>query len=294
MKLTPYLQLARPANLVTAVADIVAGIAIAGFYTSSFSDINPYYWILLCLSTIGLYGGGIVFNDIFDAELDARERPERAIPSGRVSIGQAVAYATVLFAGGIAAAFFVSIISGLISIAITVFALVYNKWGKHHTFFGPLNMGLCRGGNLLLGISVINSVLPQLWWLGVVPVIYIAAITMVSRGEVHGGNKQTLWFAGLLYLMVDGFQLYVSWKTGYVLVACAFVAVHLYFVLTPLLKAIQDPVGPNIGKAVKGGVLGLIVMDAVWVSAGGNYLLAIAVLFLLPVSIKLAKLFSVT
>ena len=28
----------------------------------------------LCLATIGLYGGGVVFNDVFDAGLDAVER----------------------------------------------------------------------------------------------------------------------------------------------------------------------------------------------------------------------------
>ena len=28
----------------------------------------------------------MVLNDVFDAEVDARERPERPIPSGRVSL----------------------------------------------------------------------------------------------------------------------------------------------------------------------------------------------------------------
>jgi len=172
--------------------------------------------------------------------------------------------------------------------------LFYNKFGKHHSFFGPLNMGLCRGGNLLLGVSIINPTLAEAWWLGIVPVVYIAAITMVSRGEVHGGSKQTLWFAGFLYILVDAFQLFMAFRSGNFYIALPFVLLHLYLVFKPLLKAIENPAGPNIGKAVKGGVLALIVMDAVWVGVGGNYLNALLVLALLPVSIWLAKLFAVT
>ncbi|OYZ46911.1 MAG: polyprenyltransferase, partial [Sphingobacteriales bacterium 24-40-4] len=75
----------RPANIATSVADVLAGIAISGYFLGAGQEFLPV--ILLCLSTIGLYGGGIVFNDVFDAELDKIERPERAIPSGAVSIG---------------------------------------------------------------------------------------------------------------------------------------------------------------------------------------------------------------
>ncbi|NBA87433.1 UbiA-like protein EboC [Emticicia sp. CRIBPO] len=286
--------MSRPANLVTAVADIMAGISIAGFIDHFQHQPDPVSIAWLSLATIGLYGGGIVFNDVFDAEIDAIERPERAIPKGIISVSQATAYALVLFAAGIAAAFAVSVISGLIAFAVAVLALFYNKFGKHHSFFGPLNMGLCRGGNLLLGVSIINPTLEEAWWLGIVPVVYIAAITMVSRGEVHGGSKQTLWFAGFLYILVDAFQLLMAFRSGNFYIALPFVLLHLYLVFKPLLKAIENPVGPNIGKAVKGGVLALIVMDAVWVGVGGNYLNALLVLALLPVSIWLAKLFAVT
>ncbi len=31
---------------------------------------------LLCLSTIGLYGGGVVLNDVFDAKLDKEKDPK--------------------------------------------------------------------------------------------------------------------------------------------------------------------------------------------------------------------------
>ena len=61
----------RPANIVTSVADVLAGIAISGYLANeNFSATYISSILLLSISTIGLYGGGVVFNDVFDAELD--------------------------------------------------------------------------------------------------------------------------------------------------------------------------------------------------------------------------------
>ncbi len=293
MNLKAYLQLCRPANIITAIADILAGVAIASFATP-ISELNPSGVLLLCISTIGLYGGGIVFNDIFDLELDKIERPERTIPSGKISLQNAWIFGTTLLLVGIIAAFLNNNLSGIIATLVAVSALIYDKYGKHHSFLGPINMGLCRGGNLILGMSILASSVSEWWWLGILPVCYIAAITMISRGEVHGGNKNTLYFAAFLYVIVSISQLTIAFKLDNLLITLAFVALHIYLIFKPLLKAISNPIGPNIGMAVKSGVLALIVMDAAWVSVSGNFVIAIFVLILLPISIKLAKVFAVT
>lgn len=293
MNIKPYLQLTRPANIITAISDIMAGIAIAGF-SFSLAQIDIWKAVFLCISTIGLYGGGIVFNDIFDLELDRIERPERVIPSGKVSKENAIIFGLSLLIVGVLAASFNSPLSAGIAVLIALCALFYDKIGKHHSFFGPINMGLCRGGNLILGISIIENAIGQWGLISILPICYIAAITMISRGEVHGGNKNTLYFAAFLYLLVSSIQLYISYKLGNILLAVAFVALHIYLIFRPLFNAIANPIGPNIGKAVKAGVLSLIVMNAAWVSVSGNIIFALAVLCLLPISIRLAKLFAVT
>ena len=77
-KIFAYLQLTRPANVVTAVADIWAGFAIAGAWdgmaTNWIYGDQTYWWNLLwlSLSTIGLYGGGVAFNDIAVTTLAGR------------------------------------------------------------------------------------------------------------------------------------------------------------------------------------------------------------------------------
>ena len=185
-------QLARPANIVTAWADVLAGVAVASSFASLLGmiDFLPPAWcepfishvlpsnvVWLVLATTGLYGGGVVFNDVFDAKLDAVERPERPIPSGRISMTGAVVFGLVLLFGGILAASLASWQSGVIAAAIAVAALLYDKFSKHHTFFGPINMGLCRSMNLMLGISVIPCAIPEFLPLLTLPLLYIHVLS---------------------------------------------------------------------------------------------------------------------
>lgn len=285
----------RPANIVTSVADVLAGVAVSGWLNSwsvSVTYLQPI--VLLCIATIGLYGGGVVFNDVFDAEIDRIERPERPIPSGVVSTREASLVGILLLTAGLIAAAIAGFVSGIIAFIIAVAALVYDKWGKHHSILGPLNMGLCRGLNLLLGISILPGALANWWYLAFVPVMYIASITMISRGEVHGGSRMTLYMASLLYGLVIGAILYFSFLKGMLLVALIFLLPFAWMIFKPLATAIREPAGKNIGKAVKAGVLALILMNAAWAAAFGAIYAAFIILLLLPLSLKLGRLFAVT
>lgn len=285
----------RPANIITAVADILAGLAISGFLglavTNYLDHLLPV--MCLCLATIGLYGGGVVLNDVMDAQLDKEERPERPIPSGLISVTQAIVLGSYLLLVGVLAAFTVGRITGFLGLGIAVSALVYNKWGKHRSW-GPVNMGLCRGLNLLMGISIVVPALMHYWWMGLIPILYIAAVTAISRGEVHGGNTKTLRISAICYAMVYITMLVLALINGHIWEAVPFILLFILMINYPLLKAIKAPTGPNIGKAVKGGIISLIVMNAAWVAAFSSLPHALLVLVLLPVSMLLAKVFAVT
>lgn len=291
-KVVGFFRLMRPANIVTAVADILAGMAISGFFLHTAEDVSPVVWLIL--STIGLYGGGIVMNDVFDAELDAVERPERPIPSGLISRTEASVLGLLLLAAGVSLALLVSTFSGLLALAIAVCALLYDKWAKHHPFLGPLNMGICRGLNLLLGISIIPEEVTSHSLLAFVPIAYIAAITLISRGEVHGGKRITIYTASFLYVCAMAAILFVSFRQGHLLVTTMFVALWAIMVFLPLQKALARPEGKMIGRAVKAGVLALIIMNGAWAAAFGVTYLAFIIILLLPLSILLARVFAVT
>lgn len=279
----------------TSVADVLAGIAMTGFFLEGFYGGGGWVKsLLLCAATAALYGGGVVFNDVFDAALDKIERPERPIPRGAVGIRQASLLGAILLLAGIGLAFLVNEVAGILAMVIVFLALLYNKFAKHFRFWGPLNMGACRGVNLLLGISILPVALSELYFMALVPVAYIFAITMISQGEVHGGNKKSLYIAAVLYLSVIGFISYFSFVQGYFIQSVTFIILFAWMIYTPLLTAMKMPEGDKIGKAVKAGVIALILMDAAWAASFGSLYAALVIVSLLPVSRWLAKRFAVT
>ncbi|WGV26741.1 UbiA-like protein EboC [Halotia branconii] len=289
-----YLQLMRPANIITAWADIMAGFAASGYFVFNHQfNLIPLLWLLL--ATTGLYGGGIVFNDVFDAQLDAKERPERPIPSGRASLSGATLLGIMLLSVGVAAAAQVSWLSAILAVAIASFALLYDAFGKHNSIFGPINMGVCRGGNLLLGASVLPMVLKEYWFLALISIVYIAAITILSRGEVHGAKLNTSVVALSLIIIVIAGLLGLGLLPNYqVIAALPFVVVFAVRVLLPFIQAVRKPTPEQIRIAVKAGVLSLIVLDSTLAAGFAGVLYGLIVLSLLPISIKLAQVFAVT
>lgn len=287
-----YLQLMRPANITTAWADILLGCAGAGIMNSQI-DFASIGWLLI--ATTGLYGGGVVFNDVCDAQLDAVERPERPIPSGRASLPGAIALGVILLIIGVASAAMVSGLSAALATTIAFTALVYDKWGKHQTWLGPINMGLCRGGNLLLGVSVVPVAVSDRWYLALIPIIYIAAITAISQGEVHGGKKITgvvaIALIGLVIASVVGLATLTEYQ---LLITLPFLSLFTAMVLPPFVRAAIAPQPQLIQTAVKAGVLSLIILNAAMAAgfAGGIY--GLSILALLPLSRFLGRMFAVT
>ncbi|MDX2304758.1 MAG: UbiA-like protein EboC [Microscillaceae bacterium] len=295
-----YLRLMRPPNLLTAVADILLGYAVSGAVIH-LKDLFQYQFVhlnqlpFLILATIGLYGGGVVLNDVFDYQLDKIERPERPLPSGKASLWGATLLGIFLLAAGVLFSWLVSFLSFMIALLIVTLVISYDAWAKHHLFWGPLNMGLCRGFNLLLGVSIIGTIIQTIYVLVFIPVIYIGAITMVSQGEVHGGNLSALRVAAGMYGFVVvailglGFlPQYQYWTT------LPFLLLFIYLIFPPLFKAMQTLAAKDVFKAVKAGVLALVVMDSALAAGFAGWEYGLLVLFLLPMSLGIAKLFAVT
>lgn len=301
-KFIAHLRLMRPANIITAIADILLGYAASGSVIQFINteegwllnpDLSHLGWLVL--SSIGLYGGGVVFNDVFDAELDKIERPERPIPSGQASRTSSTLLGGSLLLLGIIAAAQVSALSSIIALAVAIMALIYDAFGKHHPIIGPLNMGLCRGGNLLLGISATPIAIAEWWYLSLIPIVYIAAITIISRGEVHGANRLALKggmvIYGIVITAIGGLALLVPSSVFSVL---PFILLFAFLIFPPLYRALNNKNPKFVGKAVKAGVLSLIVMDAAMAAVFAEWQYGLLVLSLLPVSIFLAKSFAVT
>lgn len=156
-------------------------------------------------------------------------------------------------------------------------------------------MGLCRGGNLLLGMSAVPTIAQQQWYLALIPILYIAAITAISRGEVKGGQRMTGILSLSLLTVVLGGLLALNWAfSDNSLAMLPFWGLFAAMVLPRWIQAVINPEAKNIRQAVKMGILSLIILNAT-IGAGFSGLMAgLSILGLLPLSRSLAKLFSVT
>lgn len=294
-KLYHLITLLRPANIITAISDIIAGVAITFTLFNHSSNFFILNFLLLVFSTIGLYGGGIVFNDVFDLKSDMQNRPERILPRGLISKKHAMILGCVMLFLGVIAASLVSVFSGFLAFLIGLLALSYNKITKHNSLFGPINMGLCRGANLLLGMSIINEVVFYYWYFGIIPIVFIAAITLTGKKEICGNNKTAIFIALILDLLVFFlfviFGYIVGFKLLYLFPFLLFwYAINFYVKYKALIY--NEPI--YIQKAVKIGVLSLIPLNACYVAGSLGLIYALLVFTLLPVSFFLAKTFSVT
>ena len=283
-----YIQLLRPANMITATADVLAGYAAAGSV-----GLEHLGWLLF--STLALYAGGVVFNDYFDRELDSLERPERPIPSGRASARSAALFASVLLAMGIAAGFQASLLGGVIAGLIATAAIVYNRWAKHIGWAGPVLMGTCRALNLLLGVSANPGMLASRWFIALVPLVYISAITLLSPGEVHGGSR-------LRALLATGMCAIAAAGVAAIGFTPDFRAVNVLFPLAllccwlgpPLWRACRWPEAAQIRSAVRAGVLSLVILDSAIAAGYAGLLYATGLVVLVVLASSLARLFPVT
>ena len=125
MSWSVYLRLGRVSNLPTVWTNVLAGVALTGVWVAP----APLAFLALALSLF--YIGGMYLNDAFDREIDARERPERPIPSGRVQ-------ATTVFATG-----YGLLGAGLVALAVEI------AWTRQGGYSPTIVAGICLAGVII-------------------------------------------------------------------------------------------------------------------------------------------------
>ena len=175
-------------------------------------ETDQFAWLafLLCVSSC-FYLGGMVLNDVYDAKIDAVERPERPIPSGKISVSVAniIGYSLLSFGllqvcgyiGG-----YVTLIEKPISFSVGDYAclLFFAIWGynfglKRIPIIGPITMGLCRLFNILMVSFAVGGGMSVY---AVSVFSYITALTILSRYEAKSLFARKLVGVGLASIIL--------------------------------------------------------------------------------------------
>ncbi|MFI6782126.1 SCO3242 family prenyltransferase [Micromonospora sp. NPDC050276] len=307
-------ELVRAPAALSVPGDVIAGAAAAG----ALSPRTP----ALAGASVLLYWAGMAANDWADRRLDAVERPERPIPSGRVTPAAAVGLAAGLTAAGVGLA---AAVGGRRAAALAV-PLAATIWGydllAKNTAAGPAVMAACRGLDVLLGASGgrLTRALPA----AATVAAHTWTVTALSRREVTGADaalpKRTLAGTALVAasaaVAVPGAkraravdQAGVTDSAGTVdevggrARRTAGIAAVLPAVLAgwyaarygaAQVEVVRDPSAGRVRAAVGAGITGLPALQGALTARGGAGLLGVAVAAAAPLGRRLARKVSPT
>ena len=283
--------------------DPLAGYLLAGAAgaTAGGAAKAPLIIPAVCTSVL-LYAMGLVQNDLADAKRDARDRPERPIPSGAIARPRAAVVMCVL--GGLAvltAAATNVMATFILAVALLALITLYNCVTSRAPVARPINMGLCRGASLLLGASVAGGWAalrdPIVLAATATLVLYIAAITAIASKETTTSRIGPLRWAPALALAAGFGAILLALRPPQTVDAAASCAVAILAVAWAVvcgarLAGVCEParVGRTIGMLVRG----LLPIQAAMAAAAGGAGLWVAggLLAAWPVSGLLARRFA--
>jgi len=163
MKFKDALEICRPIN------DIMGGLTVVIGILNTRTGVTPNLFIInIILGMITYFflaAASMIVNDIYDIEIDKINRPDRPIPSGRISLEQA----KLLSVGTLLISTLVTILHGIlflntlthlfIPIFFSFVAWYYAKWGKKSGFIGNITVGISFSIGIIYG-AVLNGFVP--------------------------------------------------------------------------------------------------------------------------------------
>src|SRR4051812_29879996 len=185
------LKLGRVSNLPTVWTNTLAGTLVAG---GSWQDARIGI-VVLAMSLF--YEGGMFLNDYFDRDIDARERPERPIPSLEIAPSTVAAIGWGLIAAGV----LLLAILGLAALGLgLLLAAAIVGYDLHHKRnpFAPVLMGMCRAlVYAIAAMALVGTLSGPLIIAAVALLAYVAGISYAAWQE-RLDRPSNLWPLALL------------------------------------------------------------------------------------------------
>lgn len=252
------LELGRVSNLPTVWSNVLAGMVLAGGW------LTPGPLLTVILAASAMYVGGMFLNDAFDAEFDARERPERPVPSGRIARNTVYGIGFGLLAAGVLMFAAVAWAAAVVGLALAGAIVLYDAWHKGNVL-SPLIMGICRVlVYLVAGYAAVLTPEPALWFGACVLLAYLIGLTYVAKQE-NLGEVRNLW--PLAFLAVPFIYASPALTTaGLALLLWFGLAVWLSYALSFLFRRTGMR---NVPGAVIALIAGISLLDALLIALNG-------------------------
>jgi geranylgeranylglycerol-phosphate geranylgeranyltransferase len=176
-----YLEILRPGNAIMAVLAVFLMAIISGKFT-----------IEALIATVVVFlvtGAGNAINDFFDHKIDAINKPERPIPSGRIPLKTVGIYSVSLFVIGIVIAFYINWLLGMIALLSSLLMIYYAYDLKKRLIIGNVSISFLTGlcfvfGGIAVGEIIIST------YLGFYAFLMTMAREIVKDMEDMEGDKE--------------------------------------------------------------------------------------------------------
>ncbi|MCZ7405218.1 MAG: geranylgeranylglycerol-phosphate geranylgeranyltransferase [Candidatus Methanoperedens sp.] len=130
----------------------MAGLAaVTGGFIAYSAAQGPLILLPVFLTVFLVTGAGNAINDYFDAGIDAINRPDRPIPSGKITKESAYKFSIALFAAGVIISYFIGTIPFLIAAFNSLLLYFYAFSLKRKVFVGNLSVAYLTGSTFLFG-----------------------------------------------------------------------------------------------------------------------------------------------
>ncbi|NGO44594.1 SCO3242 family prenyltransferase [Streptomyces ureilyticus] len=296
VRLADLASLVRAPAALSVPGDILAGAAAAG------RPLGPRT-VGTMASSVCLYWAGMALNDYADATIDAVERPQRPVPSGRVPRRTALSLAGGLTAAGLGLAALSGGRRGLgVALPLTGLIWAYDLKLKS-TKAGPAAMAGARALDVLAGAVTAGGT--KSGRRGLVPAALVGlhtyTLTALSRHEISGAPARlpatTLGVSAATALAAAGTApsgpgRHPDARTAAVAAAGALGYLGTYGLAQ--VKAVREPSGENVRRAVGAGILGLVPLQTALTARGGSPVVAAALGAVHPLARRLARRVSPT
>ena len=198
MKFKDAFEILRPINDIMGSLTVIIGIL------NTRTGIDPlilvFNIILGVLTYFLIAGSGMVINDIYDYKsgIDIINRPERALPSKRLTVKQAIIIYSVTLSIGIIISIIHSVIFelGFLNIILAVFfgfiGWLYAAWGKKSGFFGNIIVSVSFSIGLIYGAVLNNSAVPSYIYFFFLTSFFLLLAREIIKGceDIEGDKEQ--------------------------------------------------------------------------------------------------------
>ena len=183
-KFTAILKLIRPINaIITFVTVLVAAFICC-------SGKIPWFSVLFASFTaVFTLAAGNIINDIFDIEIDKINRPNRPLPSGKLSYKETIALYFIFLLLSLILSWYINLPAFIIVFATTLLLFLYSKYLKRIPLVGNLVVAFLTGLVFIYGgIAVANPVA------AIIPALFAFLINLIREvvkdmQDVEGDKK---------------------------------------------------------------------------------------------------------